>query len=167
MLIPRFWSRADSRAVTPDGKTIQLRVWRGSRSSAEEARALANEAVERMAGRIRRGEGFPERYAYGDRPLREEVVLEVPADAGGDEPDAAVTRNSYGALVLNAARAFFIDVDVPPVDGPRAAASPAASLWSLADSLPLPAAVRGILDTFRPGPAAAPAAPADPAAAAL
>lgn len=77
MLIPRHWYRFDS-----------------------EAQRLAAEAVERIAARIRRGEGFPERYAYGERPLREEIVQELPS-AGAGEPDAAITRNSYGALVLN------------------------------------------------------------------
>lgn len=174
MLIPRFWSRAESQAVTPDGRPVRFHVWRGSRNSEAEAQGLAGEAVARIGERIRRGEGFPERYSYGDRPLREEVVREFPGPAGAEPPDAAITRNSYGALVLNAARAFFIDVDVPRPEEPSApppASSPAASLWGMLDSLPLPGALRSIADSLRPpvGGAAppAPAAPADPAAAAL
>lgn len=175
MLIPRFWSRAESQAVTPDGKSVRFHVWRGSRTSTAEAQTLADEAVARVAERIRRGEGFPERYTYGDRPLREEVVRELPGSAGAEPPDAAITRNSYGALVLNAARAFFIDVDVPRDDAPPApspAASPAASLWGVLDSLPLPGALRSIADSFRPpagsgSGAGGSSGPADPAAAAL
>jgi hypothetical protein len=185
MLIPRFWSRAESTATTPAGKFVRFHVWRGSRTSPAEAQALANEAVGRIADRIRGGAGFPERYAYGDRPLREEVVRELPATGGVDAPDAAITRNSYGALVLNAARAFFIDVDVAASDRPQPGGSPSSSSSSavdpmaaareLVDALPLPGGVKSILGgLFGSKPAARPAAPppppaapADPASAAL
>jgi len=179
MLIPRFWSRAEAEAVTPDGTPVRFQVWRGSRASHAEASALAHDAIGRMADRISRGAGFPEKYAYGDRPLREEVIQEIPGT--GADPDAAITRNSYGALVLNAARAFFIDVDVEGSDRPpaaprepHAAPEPAQSLWGIVDSLPLPGSLRSIVDQFRPAsgsPApprpAAPAASADPAAEAV
>ncbi|HYH83531.1 MAG TPA: hypothetical protein VEX86_27295 [Longimicrobium sp.] len=170
MLIPRYWSRAESQAVTPDGKPVRFHVWRGSRSSPAEAQSLADEAVSRIADRISRGGGFPERYAYGDRPLREEVVREIPG--AGDAPNVAITRNSYGALVLNAASAFFIDVDVAGLEaGPQAhqpapstssgPSTPGGSLWGLVDSLPLPGGLRSIVDQFRPasGSTPAPSAP--------
>lgn len=184
MLIPRYWSRAESNAVTPDGRPVRFHVWRGSRTSAAEAQALANEAVVRIADRIQRGQGFPERYAYGDRPLREEVVREIPgAAAATDTPDAALTRNSYGALVLNAARAFFIDVDVPAVEAGSSSASsssmapgqnPLDAVFDAVDSLPLPGGLKSIFGSFRktmaaptPTPAAPPPPPADPQSAAL
>lgn len=168
MLIPRHWARADSQAETPDGKHIRFHVWRGSRNDPAEAQALASEAVERMAERIRSGAGFPERYAYGDRPLREQVTREFPAADGGDAPAAAITRNSYGALVLNTARVCFIDVDLAPVQQP---ASPS-PLWGTLERLlgrpvaeALPGSLRSILEQVI-GPASSPAA-ADPSAAAL
>ena len=197
MLIPRYWSRAESTATTPAGKFVRFHVWRGSRSSPAEAQALADEAVGRIADRIRSGAGFPERYAYGDRPLREEVVGEFPAAATAEAPDAAITRNSYGALVLNATRAFFIDVDVDGSDRPQAAASsssagapgmpgipglpadPMAAARELVDALPLPGGVKSLLGGFfgskpsrpaapqPPSPPPPPAAPGDPASAAL
>lgn len=176
MLIPRFWSRASSQAVRPDGTPVRFHVWRGSRTSPAEAQTLAHEAVARMAERIQRGAGFPEKYSYGDRPLREEVIREIPGAGGEGDPDAAITRNSYGALVLNAARAFFIDVDVPGSEPraqtqaqPQPAPQAAQSLWGIVDSLPLPGGLRSIVDQFRPAsgsassaPPSAPAAPADP-----
>jgi hypothetical protein len=184
MLIPRYWSRADSQATTPDGRPVRFHVWRGSRTSTADAQALANEAVGRIADRIQRGAGFPERYSYGDRPLREEVVRELPAGmADAETPDAALTRNSYGALVLNASRAFFIDVDVAPADTPSSSArtssssaqNPADALWDVVDSLPMPGALKSIFGSFRkattppaaPTPAAPPPPPADPQSAAL
>jgi hypothetical protein len=185
MLIPRYWSRAESTATTPAGKFVRFHVWRGSRSSEAEAQSLAQEAVGRVADRIRSGAGFPERYAYGDRPLREEVITEFAAGAAGatvDAPEAAITRNSYGALVLNAARAFFIDVDVDASDRPQSSGSssssapvdPLATARELVDALPLPGGVKSILGGLfgsKPAQPAAPPppppAPADPASAAL
>jgi hypothetical protein len=187
MLIPRYWSRAESTATTPAGKFVRFHVWRGSRSSPAEAQTLAQEAVGRVADRIRSGAGFPERYAYGDRPLREEVISEFAAGAAGatvDAPDAAITRNSYGALVLNAARAFFIDVDVDASDRPQSSSSsssssstavdPMAAARELVDALPLPGGVKSILGGFfgsKPArsaePPPPPPAPADPASAAM
>ncbi len=186
MLIPRYWSRAESQATTPAGKFVRFHVWRGSRTSPAEAQALADEAVGRIADRIRSGAGFPERYAYGDRPLREEVVGEFPAAATADAPDAAITRNSYGALVLNASRVFFIDVDVQAGDRPQASGStaaaapqlpgdPMAAARELVDALPLPGGVKSILGGLfgskpAPRPAAPPPpppAPADPGSAAM
>ncbi|HEU4561453.1 MAG TPA: hypothetical protein VFS20_26605 [Longimicrobium sp.] len=168
MLIPRFWSRAESQAVTPDGRPVRFHVWRGSRTSPAEAQVEAQAAVGRIADRIRRGEGFPERYSYGERSLREEVLREIAAPGAADVPDAAITRNSYGALVLNAARAFFIDVDIThgePREPPRQstpAAEPAQSLWGIVDSLPLPGGLRSIFDQFRPTQQHQPGAPPPP-----
>lgn len=48
---------------------------------------------------------------YGDRPVRE-PILEHYGEA--DAPWALVTRNRYGARVLNTAGAMFVDADLPP-----------------------------------------------------
>jgi hypothetical protein len=47
--------------------------------------------------------------------LREEILRTIDSDAGG-EPAAIVTRNIYGAQVLNAARLLFLDIDVQPAN---------------------------------------------------
>jgi hypothetical protein len=185
MLIPRYWSRAESQAITPAGKSVRFHVWRGSRTSPAEAQSLADEAVARVAERIRAGAGFPGRYAYGDRPLREEVVGEFPGAAAADAPEAALTRNAYGAVVLNAARVFFIDVDVERADTPQSSGSsssssstppadPMAVTRELVDALPLPGGLKSLLGGFFGSRLATPAAPpppppapADPASAAM
>jgi hypothetical protein len=165
MLIPRFWHRAESQAVKPDGQPVRFHVWRGSRGSEADARVLAEQAVQRVAERIRAGMGFPEKYTYADRPLREEVVREITGSGTADEPDAAITRNVYGALVLNAAHAFFIDVDVAgsepradsqtgshsqPQNPAQALGEAAQSVWNVVDSLPLPGGLKSFLGAFRP-----------------
>jgi len=54
----------------------------------------------------------PDKYAYSDRPPREEIVNAV---RQGDKDIAIITRNRYGALVLNAASVLFVDVDYPRI----------------------------------------------------
>lgn len=112
MRIPRHWARAEGTARTPDGDELPIALWRGSSESVEAARRKAREAIERLELRMRLGGPFPDRYAYGERPMREEI-LEVVAGTEA-EPEAVVTRNAYGAEVLNCAGALFIDVDVEP-----------------------------------------------------
>src|SRR5690606_206216 len=110
MILPRYWARAESEERSPRGKRVPFAVWRWSETSLEDARARAREAAERIAARIRNGDPLPERYAYGERPVREEVVREHRREDGAIT--VAVTRNVYGAMVLNTARVMFIDVDI-------------------------------------------------------
>ena len=53
-----------------------------------------------------------DRYAYGQAPLREEVIQRFTNPQG--ELIAAVTQNTYGSLVLNTAQVMFIDLDFAP-----------------------------------------------------
>lgn len=107
MLIPRFWVRAEGTAIR-DGQRLALRLWGWSQDSVAEATALATRRVAEMSARFASAApGDP--YLYGSRqPLREEIVRYLGADGRGQ---AAVTRNRYGALVLNTAQVPFIDVD--------------------------------------------------------
>ncbi|MBI2297001.1 MAG: hypothetical protein HYU76_13435 [Betaproteobacteria bacterium] len=113
MQIPRYWVKAEGNSQTGDGRELRVAVWGwgGDNPSAERE---ANNRLQRLLERIRRGEPFPEKYAYGTRPLREEIVQTL--DKGNVEhPAAVVTRNRYGALVLNTARLLFLDIDLPPM----------------------------------------------------
>src|SRR6185437_11448436 len=104
MKIPRFWARSESQSAGRGQPPLAVGCWKWSDVSVEEARRLADARALEL-GRILR-EGRPlDRYLYGEQPLREEVIRTI-------QPEVAViTRNRYGALVLNAARAMFIDVD--------------------------------------------------------
>ncbi|MEZ6193158.1 MAG: hypothetical protein R3C45_17940 [Phycisphaerales bacterium] len=53
-------------------------------------------------------------YPYPDRPIREPVIDQVHRDG---RVVAAITRNGYGALVLNTSDVMFIDIDAPEVSG--------------------------------------------------
>jgi len=109
--IPRFWAAARGEARR-GGHTLALLCWGWSNESRGEAEARARESLARLVQRVLRGEDLPRGYGYGTRPLREEIIEELRGADG--ELAGIVTRNAYGALVLNASRALFIDVDLPP-----------------------------------------------------
>jgi len=103
MNFPKFWARGESEGQFS---------WRWSDRSLAEAQALADEAAQRLADRIRHGD-IPQRHGgyYPGRPFREPVLREVRNGLG--ELAGVVTRNSYGCVVLNTARVMFVDVDLP------------------------------------------------------
>jgi len=116
MYIPRIWIRTSATGRTPDGRELPVTTW-GWGDDEDSAKAEGTNRLGRLLERIGRGESFPDsKYAYGNRPLREEI-LEV---LGGDEnaePAALLTRNGYGVQVLNTAQFLFLDIDLPPSTG--------------------------------------------------
>jgi len=98
MKTARFWTRAEEGF---EDVRVTARGW--SDESIESARAKAREIARRVAERIAGDSGKSQRYPYGDRPLPEPILREFSG--------AIVTRNVYGALVLNTERLMFVDVD--------------------------------------------------------
>lgn len=146
MKIPTFWARATGDANTPESKELALTAWGWSSASQVEAESSAADRLARMVARVVRGDPLPDRYSYGERPIREERLDELNAPDG--TPIFVITRNGYGCLVINAARAMFIDVDLPP-------ATRGSGLRSLFRKAPDPAdailaSVRGALTTLAP-----------------
>ncbi|HEV7923838.1 MAG TPA: hypothetical protein VGR14_00675 [Verrucomicrobiae bacterium] len=107
MNFPKFWAK---------GTQQQFTCWRWSDSSLAEAASLAQEAARRLAERFAAGDKLQHGYGYPDRPVREPVLREIKAPGG--EVAAVITRNAYGALVLNTARIMFVDVDLPEPKSP-------------------------------------------------
>lgn len=103
--------RRDADVEGPDGSPLRLSAWGWSETSTTEADGRAAERLQSLQQRISQGLELPHGYAYGSRPLREQILDEIPGPDG--TPDVLLTRNSYGSVVLNAARAMFVDVDVP------------------------------------------------------
>lgn len=90
----------------------QVSAWGWSDESLAQAQAHAESRLLRILEWLRRGEGRQlQRYGYSDRPLREEVLKEFRAPDG--TLAGAVTRNSYGCLVLNTSHLMFVDIDAP------------------------------------------------------
>jgi hypothetical protein len=117
MHIPRSWIRLKGEGRTPDERSFPVVVWGSGPDEATAEREAAGR-LDRLLDRIRRGDPFPDRYAYGSRPVREEILETFDGDAR-DEPRAVLTRNRYGATVLNTARLLFLDVDVAPTSPAR------------------------------------------------
>lgn len=116
MQIPRYWAR--EFALVPDldneGTTWRIPRWGWSAVSQEEADARAHAARVRTEQRWRsRQPDFtsaqydPSEYAA--LPPREQILVEVQDTAG--EVIALVTRNAYGAQILNTDRLLMVDID--------------------------------------------------------
>jgi len=105
MHVPRAWAKVSADAKFADGRTAPVWAW-GWGDDEAGARKVAGERLQRMLERLRRGEPFPGKYEYGNRPLREEILQSIDAAA-------VVTRNAYGARILNAGRLLFLDIDLP------------------------------------------------------
>jgi len=134
MKLARYWSRDTGEA---GGMRVVARGW--SDESVDAARARARDIARRVAERLMVNPGIRNQYQYGDRPLPEPVLREFSG--------AAVTRNAYGALVLNTDDLMFVDIDVELHDaaaGPENLVSKVFSLFA------------------KPAPAATAAPPAHP-----
>ena len=103
MHFPKHWRTARQGEVT---------AWGWSDEGPAQAEAHAASRLTRIMDWLRRGKKeSAQRYGYPDRPMREEVLREFRETDGSLA--AAVTRNSYGCLVLNTASLMFVDVDSP------------------------------------------------------
>jgi len=109
MNFPKFWAKGTS------GDFI---CWRWSFQSLAEAQSLAEQAARQLAERFRQGPWPPKAGGdyYPNRPAREQILREI---GDGNNLTAVVTRNSYGAQVLNTARVMFVDIDLPEPPKPR------------------------------------------------
>ncbi len=103
--------------MSAKGRRVSAVARGWSDDSIEAARSRALEIAQRVADRVAAGLTTRQRYPYGDRPLPEPVVRDFKGESGAG---AIVTRNAYGALVLNADQLMFVDVDRPQDPRPRA-----------------------------------------------
>jgi len=111
MKIPKYWAKGQPLSSQAGRGRFLFSCWGWSDSSLQDA---ANNAARRTSGLAAKAEAGArlDHYLYGEHlPLREEIVQSVPG--ANDDELAVVTRNGYGALVLNTARAMFIDIDFP------------------------------------------------------
>lgn len=98
-------------AQTPTGKSYALACWGSSETSREEARQRTLVRLQQLATKVRNGEELKS-YEYGRHEIREELVEELKGEDGS--LIGAITRNRYGALILNATDVFIADIDVAP-----------------------------------------------------
>jgi hypothetical protein len=108
MKVFKYWDRETQASVDRDGKKYDLVAWAGSNTSPEEARERAAEKLAGWIDKLSRGGRFGE-YEYFRNDIREELI-EAVHDSSGNLI-AAITRNRYGALILNSSGVLIADVD--------------------------------------------------------
>ena len=110
MRIPPYWTRGEYTGVNAKGKEMKFTAWGWSFESISDARKDAVERANRIFNHFALGVAPLQRYPYFEHPIREEIVETL---QDGKKDIAITTRNSYGALVLNAASVMFVDIDYP------------------------------------------------------
>lgn len=108
MKIARYWARGSAAARGARGQRLEIRARGWSDASVDEARQVAERRARQVAERLAGNQAPGNQYQYGDRPLPEPILREF---AGSGGPRAVVTRNVYGALVLNTQAMMFVDID--------------------------------------------------------
>ncbi len=111
MRIPPYWTKGTYTGRDRKGKEHTFKAWGWSftdlSAAQEEAEARAKLIFDRVTG------DTDDWYEYLESPLREEILESFKQ---GEDEIAVITRNRYGALILNSASVCFADVDFP---GPR------------------------------------------------
>jgi hypothetical protein len=116
MKIPPYWARARYEEKDRNGERHVFVAFGWSFASLNEAREEALVRAKRIFEYWTGGAERLDRYAYHDRPIREEILREISDDGG--KIIALITRNRYGAEVLNCSQVLFVDVDFPKARRP-------------------------------------------------
>ena len=109
MRIPPYWQRGTYTDIDDKGNQRSFVAWGWSFKSQQEAEREGQDRARRIFQHFVYGSTL-ERYAYSENPLREEIISQI---QGGKDDVAVITRNRYGALVLNSASVLFADIDFP------------------------------------------------------
>ena len=100
----RYWAKAAAENQ-PAGKLVEC--FGCSNESVQAALADAQVRANKISDAMQSG-SVSDQYSYGKRPVREEIVEDFEHD---NRLVAVITRNTYGALVLNTPRTLFADID--------------------------------------------------------
>ena len=73
MKIPKYWAKSTQSVTAPDGRRYALASWQWSDTSPDHAQQQAAAKVGELARKVLAQERL-NRYSYGERPLREEIV---------------------------------------------------------------------------------------------
>jgi hypothetical protein len=113
--IPRHWAAVREVITFPGTGEHALTIHGSSDVSVEDARRDARERLDRLVASGGPDRRHPGHEYYPDRRLPEELLEEVHAPSGA--LIAAITRNRYGAAVLNTDAVLISDVDLPEPTG--------------------------------------------------
>ena len=105
MKLFKFWT-AEKVTISVDGKPIDITCWGGSNVSVEDAKLRAREKAALVERKIEGDETGLEGY---EAEIREEILKVI-------DDKSIISRNRYGAQVLNTERLMFLDIDNPKFD---------------------------------------------------
>ena len=106
MKIYKFWT-TEKQKIIIDGQPQEITCYGGSNISLEDARRVAQEKARKIERKI-----AGEKYLFEDyeAEIREELLQTV-------DDHSVITRNRYGARVLNVERLMILDIDKPKSAG--------------------------------------------------
>ena len=102
MKLYKYWV-AEKQKIRIDGAEQEITCYGGSNSSTGEARLKAKEKAEKIQRKIAGERHLFEEY---EAEIREEILQII-------DDHSAITRNRYGAQVLNAENLLILDIDKP------------------------------------------------------
>ena len=113
MQVFRFWQVREAVVVGARGTRYRLRGWGGSQHDADDAGRAADARLDALTRKAAAGPlQDAVTYDYGTGVVREEWLQLLAGTE--DAPEAVVTRNRYGAPVLNVRSLAIVDIDDPP-----------------------------------------------------
>jgi hypothetical protein len=102
MKIYNHWA-VEKQKILIDGVEQEITCYGGSNTSIEEARYRAKEKAEKVKRKINGEKHLFDEY---EAEIREEILRII-------DDHSAITRNRYGAQVLNAEKLLILDIDKP------------------------------------------------------
>lgn len=102
MKLFKIWTSEKGKVII-DGEEKEVVCYGGSNASIEEARSRAKEKIERLQRKIN---GDKRVIADYEVEIREEILQTI-------DDKSIITRNRYGAQVLNTENLMFLDIDKP------------------------------------------------------
>ena len=106
MKLYKYWT-VEKRKITIDGAEQVINCYGGSNISVEEAQLRAREKAEKIQRKIAGEKHVFDRY---EAEIREEILQMI-------DDHSVITRNRYGAQVLNAENLLILDIDKPKATG--------------------------------------------------
>jgi hypothetical protein len=106
MKLYKYWS-IERQTILIDGIGQTITCYGGSNVSVEEARSRAREKAEKVKRKIQGEKHLFDKY---EAEIREEILRII-------DDHSAITRNRYGAQVLNTENLMILDIDKPKSSG--------------------------------------------------
>ena len=102
MKIYRYWV-TEKQKILIEGVEQEITCYGGSNSSTEDARSRAREKAEKIKRKIKGERHLFDEY---EAEIREEILQII-------DDHSAITRNRYGAQILNVEKLLILDIDKP------------------------------------------------------